>query len=259
MTNDTQDTTHYDPTDSSTIDMNKRRMQQGGRTFDYVQGGTIIRQLCKVFPLGWHFEYDEPIFIPSSVNAQTGEASATGTYRVDGRLIISEWAANVALGRVNSKPVTHDLTIRDIGFCAMPSPSMLETAMKGAFTDCLKRCARQLGDQFGNSLYDGGEKDEAEAAFAAPSRSAPTNQPVARPHVPAHIANDDGAPIPREEYAPVAPTAAVIQCRYCAEIITDAKVLQWCRDKRVMPNGEVDFACYHCQQKQKAAGLGIGA
>ena len=30
----------------------------------------------------------------------------------------------------------------------------LDTALSGAATDCLKRCFRQLGDQFGLSLYD---------------------------------------------------------------------------------------------------------
>jgi hypothetical protein len=34
------------------------------------------------------------------------------------------------------------------------SPEALDTALSGAATDCLKRCFRQLGDQFGLSLYD---------------------------------------------------------------------------------------------------------
>ena len=242
--------TSYDPTDSSVIDANKKQLTQGGRRFDYVQGGTIIRQLCKVFPLGWRFEYDDPQFIPSSVDAN-GVPSATGTWRTDGRLIITTYGLAIATGATLDAPLSPErafsdaLVLRDIGYCAMPNPSMLETAVKGSFTDALKRCARQLGDQFGNSLYDGGE-DDAPTGITAPHAAPVAHAPVrtARPVVPQAIQHAD--------------LAEGIACMYCAAIIERDDVVQWCRDKRTLANGTTHYACYACQQREKAAGLGVG-
>ena len=44
----------------------------------------------------------------------------------------------------------------DVGRLAFTgdTPEALDTALSGAATDCLKRCFRQCGDQFGLSLYD---------------------------------------------------------------------------------------------------------
>ncbi len=44
----------------------------------------------------------------------------------------------------------------DVGRCAFSgdSPEALDMAIAGAATDCLKRCFRQMGEQFGLSLYD---------------------------------------------------------------------------------------------------------
>jgi recombination DNA repair RAD52 pathway protein len=44
----------------------------------------------------------------------------------------------------------------DAGRCIFSgdTPEALDMAIAGAVTDCLKRCFRQLGEQFGNSLYD---------------------------------------------------------------------------------------------------------
>ena len=46
-------------------------------------------------------------------------------------------------------------THADVGRLAFTgdAPEALDTALSGAATDCLKRCFRQLGDQFGLSLY----------------------------------------------------------------------------------------------------------
>ena len=247
--------TPYDPTDEDQIKANAKSRSQGGRSFSYVSGATVIRQLCKIFPLGWRFEYEEPTFIPN-VNATTGEALLTGTYRCDGRIIIKRFSMFNALGM----PVSRDtnemddaLILRDIGLCEMPNVSMLDTAMKGALTDCLKRCASQLGDQFGNSLYDGGEKDE-DAPPPAPLSHASVHYPT-KPNVPAHFRDDDDMP-PDIGEAPQRPTPTKpITCRYDAVILSEAEA-RWCEDKRKMANGQIDYACRSCQMKQKEAGLG---
>lgn len=47
-------------------------------------------------------------------------------------------------------------THSDLGRCIFngDSPEALDMALAGCVTDCLKRCFRQLGEQFGLSLYD---------------------------------------------------------------------------------------------------------
>jgi hypothetical protein len=49
-----------------------------------------------------------------------------------------------------------DICHADVGRCIFSgdTPEALDMAVAGAATDCLKRCFRQLGEQFGNSLYD---------------------------------------------------------------------------------------------------------
>ena len=51
----------------------------------------------------------------------------------------------------------------DLGRCVFTgdTPEALDMALAGSVTDCLKRCFRQMGSQFGNDLYD---KDIAQNA-----------------------------------------------------------------------------------------------
>lgn len=51
---------------------------------------------------------------------------------------------------IDGKPYSH-ADVGRLSFCG-DSPEALDTALSGAATDCLKRCFRQLGDQFGLSL-----------------------------------------------------------------------------------------------------------
>jgi hypothetical protein len=53
---------------------------------------------------------------------------------------------------LDGKPYTH----ADVGRLSFTgdTPEALDTALSGAATDCLKRCFRQLGSQFGLDLYD---------------------------------------------------------------------------------------------------------
>src|SRR5690606_37618001 len=57
----------------------------------------------------------------------------------------------------------------DLGRCIFTgdTPEALDMALAGSATDCLKRCFRQLGEQFGNSLYD---KEIAQSAGLEPGR-----------------------------------------------------------------------------------------
>jgi hypothetical protein len=91
---------------------------------------------------------------------------------------------------LDGKAYTH----ADAGRCIFKgdSPEALDMAIAGAVTDCLKRCFRQLGEQFGNSLYDkrvaksaglnGGpsssHKSNGNSQSSLPDSSAPSTPPV---------------------------------------------------------------------------------
>ena len=64
--------------------------------------------------------------------------------------------------------VEGSLPRQDVGvvISAGGKPEALETAIKGAASDALKRCFRQFGKQFGNDLYAKGQKKPTKAAKA---------------------------------------------------------------------------------------------
>jgi len=105
------------------------RKLPGKSSADYVSGHYIISRLIEVFgPDGWADEYEAPV-------VREGDRPVI---HVRGTLT----AAGVTRGDIG------------VGVAANNSPDAFETAMKGAYTDCLKRCARKLGDSFGLALYE---------------------------------------------------------------------------------------------------------
>lgn len=102
---------------------------QAGQSLSYVDSVYVIEQLNLVFGFdGWSFEHSAPII----------RDGARATVMVSGTLR----AAGVVRG--------------DTGFAVAASekPDALETAVKAAVTDCLKRCARTFGARMGLALYD---------------------------------------------------------------------------------------------------------
>lgn len=102
---------------------------------DYVPAHYVISRLNEVFGYdGWHDTYDAPV---------VREGPRPAIY-VSGRLA----AAGVTRGDIG------------VGVAADESADAFETAMKAAHTDCLKRCARKLGDSFGLALYEKVERGQ---------------------------------------------------------------------------------------------------
>jgi hypothetical protein len=103
---------------------------------DYVDGWYIIGRLNEVFGVdGWAATYGAP------------------TVREGQRPCIYVPASLTVAGVTK-----HDI---GVGVAANDSADSFETAIKGAYTDGLKRCARLLGDSFGLALYEKVEKGEA--------------------------------------------------------------------------------------------------
>lgn len=109
-----------------------RTRSQGGSTISYVDGWWVVSRLNEVFgPVGWTFTVGDPVLRD-----------------VDGKVCVYVRGTLAAEGAVRS----------DLGAAVTASRTItadaLETAIKAAATDALKRCARTFGPSFGLALYD---------------------------------------------------------------------------------------------------------
>ena len=137
-----------------------RRDGRGNRSYEYIEGHTVIDQANRIFGFGgWGYELcgDVSLRRIEKVDVRTGEVKVNYAY-----------SAPVRVSVVGAPPRT------DIGFHVVTddNPEGHETAAKGAVTDGLKRALRSFGDRFGNGLY--GDQPQANAngrAGAAASNS----------------------------------------------------------------------------------------
>lgn len=123
----------------------------GGRTLSYVSHAYVRQRLNEIFGIAmWSFELSG---MPTLVEGTTNEYHAHGTLTI---LETSAKYADVGHGKpIGNAPTDHD---------QLP---------KTAASDCLKRCAFSLGDQYGLSLYLGDG--------VTPSSSSRTYTPAAPP------------------------------------------------------------------------------
>lgn len=131
------------------------------RGMAHLEAWDVRRYLIRVFGYGgWDFEVLETELVHASAidkqkkdkddNPYTYQAH-TVVYRVTGRLIIKD---------ENGFPIAHfdDGAAGD----AVNQPSVGEAhdmALKTAMSQAIKRCAVNLGDQFGLSLYNDGDNE----------------------------------------------------------------------------------------------------
>lgn len=106
-----------------------RKLDTGSRA-DYVPSHYVIERLNAVCGHdGWSIEYGAPML------------------REGPRLIVHVPATLTVFGTVRRSDV-------GVGLAAGDKGESIETAIKAAYTDALKRCARTLGPSFGLALYD---------------------------------------------------------------------------------------------------------
>lgn len=109
------------------------------RGIKYLEGEDVIRTANRIFGYGgWSFELQSQPWVI--------EEGAQGTNHTKYQV----WAAH---GRLS---VSEGGSFADVGTCVRQGEGSggLEMAIKGAVTDCMKRCLRNYGDQFGLILYD---------------------------------------------------------------------------------------------------------
>ena len=148
------------PLDASLV---SQRTGRGNRSYDYIEGHTVIDQANKIFGFGgWGYELmgDVSLRRIESVNTRTGEVKVSFAYSAPVRVTVS-----------GAPPRT------DIGFHVVTDDNAEghETAAKGAVTDGLKRALRSFGDRFGNGLY--GNQPPASGRARAQRAQAPADAP----------------------------------------------------------------------------------
>ncbi len=135
------------------------RQSPGTGQVPYLEGYDVIDSANEVFDFRWSFDLGEPK-IERWQRPVTRWNNQTRTKEpiMDGSgNPVMEWVGLVYVtGKVSVTLGDEIHSHSDLGrsIIAGDSPESLDTAIAGAATDCLKRCFRQLGKQFGNSLYD---------------------------------------------------------------------------------------------------------
>ena len=215
------------------LDMNrvKRRQAPGKGTVPYLEGFDVIEAANDLFLFRWSFDllsepqvmrwdkmvtfYDQKAHKKVPVIGEDGKPTTevAGIVYLTGKVVID----------LEGKSYTH----ADVGRCIFTgdTPEALDMAIAGAATDCLKRCFRQLGEQFGLSLYDKdiaktagldtegrgtsaesypphSSQSEPKASPAAPTNSKPAQAPAA-PTQPEPLQYRDGTAIEMSNTAEV--------------------------------------------------------
>ena len=126
------------PLDPALVSQRKGR---GNKSFDYIEGHTVIGQANEIFGYGgWGYELAGDVSLRriEKVDTKSGELKVSFAYSAPVRVTV---------------PGSPSRT--DIGFHAVAEDTSEghETAVKGAVTDGMKRALRSFGDRFGNGLY----------------------------------------------------------------------------------------------------------
>jgi recombination DNA repair RAD52 pathway protein len=152
----------------------KRRQAPGKASVPYMEGFEIIDRANVIFHFGWSFDLiGEPVIVRWQKKIliwSQQEKRKVPSLDADGNVQLEEVGIVYVTGKVtvelDGKMVSH----ADLGRCIFTgdTPEALDMALAGSVTDCLKRCFRQLGDQFGLSLYD---KEIAQSAGVGQSKT----------------------------------------------------------------------------------------
>jgi hypothetical protein len=159
------------PLDMSRV---KRRQAPGKTSVPYLEGFEIIDRANCIFSYGWSFDLvGEPVIVRWQKKIliwNQQEKRKVPSLDADGNVQTEEVGLVYVTGKVTVELDGKMYNHADLGRCIFTgdTPEALDMALAGSVTDCLKRCFRQLGDQFGLSLYD---KEIAQSAGVGQSKT----------------------------------------------------------------------------------------
>jgi hypothetical protein len=145
------------PLDMSRV---KRRQAPGMGSVPYLEGYEVIDRANGIFRFGWSFDLiGEPVIVRWQKKIliwNQQEKRKVPLLDTDGHVQLEEVGLVYFTGKVTVEIDGKIFSHADLGRCIFTgdTPEALDMALAGSATDCLKRCFRQLGDQFGLSLYD---------------------------------------------------------------------------------------------------------
>jgi hypothetical protein len=138
----------------------KRRQAPGMGSVPYLEGYEVIDRANGIFRFGWSFDLiGEPVIVRWQKKIliwNQQEKRKVPSLDADGNVQLEEVGLVYVTGKVTVELEEKLFSHADLGRCIFTgdTPEALDMALAGSATDCLKRCFRQLGDQFGLSLYD---------------------------------------------------------------------------------------------------------
>jgi hypothetical protein len=145
------------PLDMSRV---KRRQAPGSGTVPYLEGYDVIETANRIFSFRWSYNLlSEPQIVRWNRRVLVWDAQQrkkVPALDAQGQPQTEEVGMTFITGAIQVTLDDQIYTHSDLGRCMFTgdSPEALDMALAGCVTDCLKRCFRQLGEQFGLSLYD---------------------------------------------------------------------------------------------------------
>ena len=154
-----------------------RTRKQAGTNLAYVEGWWVFQQLNEIFGYdGWNSEVISLEQAELTPYTKNGKDMYRCAYVCHAKLLVyfSSKATTTIADMVSKQDVG-----TGIGF-SVNAGDAIEGAAKEAVTDAYKRCARQLGNQFGLPLYDKDRenvetKEEAQERRATPKPTPPVD------------------------------------------------------------------------------------
>lgn len=138
----------------------KRRQAPGMGSVPYLEGYDVIDRANAIFGFAWSFDLvDEPMIVrwhKKILAWNQQEKRKVPVTDANGNFQTEEVGLVYITGKVTVELNGQHYSHSDLGRCVFTgdTPEALDMALAGSATDCLKRCFRQLGSQFGNDLYD---------------------------------------------------------------------------------------------------------
>jgi hypothetical protein len=138
----------------------KRRQAPGMGSVPYLEGHDVIDRANTIFGFAWSFGLiGEPVIVRWQKKMLTWnqqEKRKVPLIDSNGNVQTEEVGLVYITGMVSVDMDGKLFSHADLGRCIFTgdTPEALDMALAGSATDCLKRCFRQMGDQFGNLLYD---------------------------------------------------------------------------------------------------------
>jgi Rad52/22 family double-strand break repair protein len=204
----------------------------------YLEGYDVIASANDVFEYRWSFETGEPQVRQWQRAVTRWDKQSQTRIPVlgkDGQPLTEQVGIAWITGRVAVHLDGQAYVHSDVGRCTFTgdTPEAFDMAISGCATDCLKRCFRQLGRQFGNDLYD--KDSRAELAGAGTGKRPAPRQTAPEPIT---LTLEQARSVPCPMAARSHPEYKGLALEQVAQAEDGIKVLEYLAGDQYRPNGD---------------------